>query len=55
LRDVARAQPPLDQLCRRVAHVGPIGAGASMKLAINLPLMVFWQSFGEAWSLCVCA
>jgi 3-hydroxyisobutyrate dehydrogenase len=23
-----------------------------MKLAINLPLMVFWQSFGEALSLC---
>jgi 3-hydroxyisobutyrate dehydrogenase len=39
-------------MCRRVEHVGPIGAGASMKLAINLPLMVFWQSFGEALSLC---
>lgn len=50
--DVARARPLLDQMCRRVEHVGPIGAGASMKLAINLPLMVFWQSFGEALSLC---
>ena len=50
--DVARAQPLLDQMCRRVEHVGPIGAGASMKLAINLPLLVFWQSFGEALSLC---
>ena len=50
--DVARAKPLLDQMCRRVEHVGPIGAGASMKLAINLPLMVFWQSFGEALSLC---
>jgi 3-hydroxyisobutyrate dehydrogenase len=50
--DVARAQPLLDQMCRRVEHVGPVGAGASMKLAINLPLMVFWQSFGEALSLC---
>ncbi len=50
--EVARAQPLLDQLCRRVEHVGPVGAGASMKLAINLPLMVFWQSFGEALSLC---
>jgi len=46
--DVARAQPLLDQMCRRVEHVGPIGAGASMKLAINLPLIVFWQAFGEA-------
>ena len=50
--DVARARPLLDQLCRRVEHVGPIGAGASMKLAINLPLLVFWQAFGEALVLC---
>jgi 3-hydroxyisobutyrate dehydrogenase len=47
-----RARPILDQLCRRVDHVGPIGAGASMKLAINLPLAVFWQSLGEAYALC---
>jgi 3-hydroxyisobutyrate dehydrogenase len=50
--DVARAKPLLDQMCRRVEHVGPIGAGTRMKLAINLPLMVFWQSFGEALALC---
>jgi len=50
--DVAHAKPLLDQLCRRVEHVGPIGAGASMKLAINLPLLVFWQAFGEALALC---
>ena len=50
--DVARARPLLDQLCRRVEHVGPVGAGAAMKLAINLPLLVFWQAFGEALSLC---
>ena len=50
--DVARAKPVLDQMCRRVEHLGPVGAGASVKLAINLPLLVFWQSFGEALSLC---
>lgn len=50
--DVARAKPVLDQLCRRLEHVGPVGAGASMKLAINLPLLVFWQALGEALSLC---
>jgi 3-hydroxyisobutyrate dehydrogenase len=50
--DVVRARPLLDQLCRRVEHVGPVGAGASMKLAINLPLLVFWQAFGEALALC---
>ncbi len=49
--DVARAKPLLEQLCRRIEHVGPVGAGASMKLAINLPLLVFWQAFGEALAL----
>ncbi|HEX9396014.1 MAG TPA: NAD(P)-dependent oxidoreductase [Burkholderiales bacterium] len=49
--DVARAKPLLDQMCRRVEHVGPAGAGASMKLAINLPLLVYWQALGEALSL----
>jgi 3-hydroxyisobutyrate dehydrogenase len=49
--DLARAKPILDQLCRRVEHVGPLGAGATMKLAINLPLMVYWQTLGEALSL----
>jgi 3-hydroxyisobutyrate dehydrogenase len=51
--DVARAKPVLDQLCRRVEHVGAVGAGASMKLAINLPLLVYWQALGEALSLCL--
>jgi 3-hydroxyisobutyrate dehydrogenase len=50
--DVARAKPVLDELCRRVEHVGTIGAGASMKLAINLPLLVYYQALGEALSLC---
>jgi 3-hydroxyisobutyrate dehydrogenase len=49
--DLARARPLLEQLCRRVEHVGPLGAGATMKLAINLPLMVYWQTLGEALSL----
>ncbi len=50
--DFARVKPLLEQMCRRVDLVGPIGAGASMKLAINLPLGVFWQALGEAYSLC---
>jgi 3-hydroxyisobutyrate dehydrogenase len=50
--DVARARPVLEQLCRRIEHVGAVGAGASMKLAINLPLLVYWQALGEALALC---
>ena len=46
-----RAKPVLLKLCRRVEHVGAVGAGASIKLAINLPLIVFWQALGEALTL----
>ena len=49
--DAARALPILDQLCRKVEHCGPVGAGASMKLAINLPLMVGWQAYAEAFAI----
>lgn len=51
-KDVARAKPVLDQLCRRTEHVGPTGSGSSMKLAINLPLLVYWQALGESLALC---
>jgi 3-hydroxyisobutyrate dehydrogenase len=50
--DMARARPLLEQMCRRVEHVGAIGAGSRMKLAINLPLYVYWQALGEALLLC---
>ena len=49
---VARAMPLLEQLCRRIEHVGPLGAGATMKLAVNLPLLVYWQALGEALTIC---
>jgi 3-hydroxyisobutyrate dehydrogenase len=50
--DVERARAVLDQICRRVDHVGPVGAGASLKLSSNLLLLVFFQTFGEALTLC---
>jgi 3-hydroxyisobutyrate dehydrogenase len=50
--DAARARPLLEQMCRRVMHAGPVGSGALLKLAVNLPLMVYWQALGEQLSLC---
>jgi 3-hydroxyisobutyrate dehydrogenase len=49
--DAKRALPILEQLCRKVEHCGPVGAGAAIKLSINLPLMVAWQAYGEAFSI----
>ncbi|QJP13816.1 NAD(P)-dependent oxidoreductase [Starkeya sp. ORNL1] len=50
--DLDRARPVLDALCRRVTHAGDVGAGSSLKLAVNLPLLVYWQALGEAVTLC---
>jgi 3-hydroxyisobutyrate dehydrogenase len=50
--NVSRAMPILEQLCRRIEHVGEFGSGATMKLAINLPLLVYWQALGEALTIC---
>ena len=43
-----RAEPILKQLTRRIEYLGDTGAAAAMKLAINLPLMVYWGALGEA-------
>jgi 3-hydroxyisobutyrate dehydrogenase len=50
--DAARARPLLEQMCRRVMHAGPVGTGALLKLAVNLPLMIYWKALGEQLSLC---
>ena len=43
-----RAEPILKQITRRMKYLGDTGAAAAMKLAINLPLMVYWGALGEA-------
>jgi 3-hydroxyisobutyrate dehydrogenase len=50
--DVKSAMPLLEQMCRRIEHVGALGAGATMKLAVNLPLLVYWQALGESLTIC---
>jgi hypothetical protein len=50
--DAGRARPVLEQICRRVMHAGPVGSGELLKLAVNLPLMVYWQALGEQLALC---
>ena len=49
--DAALAKPILDQLCRRIEHVGPVGNGALAKLTINMPLMIYYQALGEALAM----
>lgn len=47
----ARAKPILDHLCKRVEHMGPAGTGAHMKLAVNLPLVIYWKTLAEALAM----
>ncbi|MBM1219168.1 NAD(P)-dependent oxidoreductase [Ponticoccus sp. SC2-23] len=47
----AAAKPVLEKITRRLEHLGPMGSGAAMKLAINLPLMIYWGALGEALRL----
>jgi 3-hydroxyisobutyrate dehydrogenase-like beta-hydroxyacid dehydrogenase len=49
--DVARAREVLDHLTRRIAHMGPNGAGCAMKLAANLGMAVYLQSLAEGIAL----
>ena len=50
-QDLERARPALDVLTRRIVHAGPVGQGAMLKLVLNLPLAVYWQSLAEAVAL----
>ena len=41
--DIEHARPVLEKLTRKIVHMGPNGAGYSMKLAVNLGLAAFIQ------------
>jgi 3-hydroxyisobutyrate dehydrogenase-like beta-hydroxyacid dehydrogenase len=48
---LGRARPVLEVLTRRIVHAGRAGQGAMLKLVLNLPLAVYWQSLAEAAAL----
>src|SRR3569832_2467657 len=50
--DVGCALFLLVLLCWWFVFVGPVGAGATLKLAVNLPLLVYWQALGESLTIC---
>ncbi len=45
---LARARPALEPLARSVFHLGPVGAGATMKLAVNSVVFALNQALAEA-------
>jgi 3-hydroxyisobutyrate dehydrogenase-like beta-hydroxyacid dehydrogenase len=49
--DLERARPALETLCRRIVHMGPSGSGTTMKLALNMPMAIFWAGLSEAMAM----
>jgi 3-hydroxyisobutyrate dehydrogenase-like beta-hydroxyacid dehydrogenase len=49
--DVARVRPLFETFSRRVEHLGPVGAGTSMKLVNNLLTVSYVALAGEALAL----
>jgi 3-hydroxyisobutyrate dehydrogenase-like beta-hydroxyacid dehydrogenase len=47
-QDLDRARPALDLVARRVDHVGPLGSGAALKLAVNALIFAINNSVSEA-------
>ena len=49
--DLERARPIFEQISRRIAHMGPSGAGTTMKLALNMPMAIFEAGLAEAMAI----
>ena len=46
--DVDRARPALDLVAKQVTHVGPLGSGAALKLAVNALIFALNSGLSEA-------
>jgi len=46
--DLERARPVLDALAPTIVHIGPLGSGAAMKLAVNTAIFGLNQAVSEA-------
>ena len=46
--DLERARPALDLVSRGITHVGPLGSGAALKLAVNALIFAINNSLSEA-------
>ncbi len=49
--DLERARPVLEKLTRAIVHLGPAGAGHTMKLAVNLLMANYLQALAEGLTM----
>ena len=45
--DLERARPALEPLAKTIVHVGPLGSGAAMKLAVNTVIFGLNEALAE--------
>ena len=50
-RDIERARPVLEKLTRAIVHMGPVGSGHAMKLAVNLVMANYLQAIAEGLAM----
>jgi 3-hydroxyisobutyrate dehydrogenase len=48
---IAIAHATLSHIARVVHHVGDVGSGAAMKLAMNLPMATYWAALADSFAL----
>ena len=46
--DLERARPVLERLATKIFHLGPVGSGAAMKLAVNTVIYGLNEAISEA-------
>jgi 3-hydroxyisobutyrate dehydrogenase len=51
LPDISKAKSVFDHIARVVHHVGGVGSGAAMKLAVNIPMSTYWAAMAESFAL----
>jgi 3-hydroxyisobutyrate dehydrogenase len=49
--NVLRARAVLNNIARVVHHVGDVGAGAAMKVALNIPMMAYWAALADSFAV----
>ncbi len=51
LKDIERARTVLEKLTRAIVHLGPVGSGHTMKLAVNLLMANYLQALAEGLAM----
>jgi 3-hydroxyisobutyrate dehydrogenase len=49
--EVTRAKYTLDHIARVVHHVGGVGTGAAMKVAVNILMTTYWAAMSESFAI----